>query len=1021
MQINELMQNIQMGANRGVDAPNFSGEGIQKTTDGMSIDTGKLREIKMDSPFYSKNSLKDEMEKASVSGAESQAEIVKNQMVLASQTMSGTDLKKIEEDGLSVKDMDPETYTTIADKIKLQLAKAGADISIMGGLKQGQIEAISGNANYAAVMENALKEADLPATEELVQDGVIGMQKIDELPTGELSQESKDYLVKNNLSATVENIYRATYAGNDTSVNDGDLTTRDTMDKGMENQLKKVLTDAGLEITEDFLNQAKDMLSKGMPVTTDTVTYMAKLENALIPDRGTDVLQAMVDAVQEGKTPQEAILIPGESLMDQARDVVSTIENMEVDASDVKNHRALEELRLTMTVQASFRMIKSGIQIDTKDLTQLVSDLRAQEESFAKVMLGVGTTEDADGQTVTDYEIDSFIQVNATVTNIQNMPAVLLGRIPDIKNATLEQVETVGYDVQAQFKAMNQVYEAVGTEVRRDLGDSIQKAFQNVDSLLEDLGLDTSDENQRAVRILAYNQSDITVSNIQSMRSGDSLVRSTLKSLTPAVVAQMIKNDENPLEISITKLNERANEIQSDLETSTQKDAITRNVAEERYSKFLWKLDQSSELTDSERTSFIGIFRLIHQVNASDGAAIGMLLNQGQDVTLKNLLTAVRSRKAENSEFTIDEKFGYQESVTRESLTITEQIEMAYTAEKQASYTVERELSPYKLKQFESTDTVMEMAPSQLASALTAMEEPEEIEKTYYEEKAAEIRQSVKAEQQIFEILDEFDIPETPANLEAMKELLRDRNSGFKTLQEATKKRKVDSRLEVSASDYTGLLFELDDIIENSLEEFGEACKTPAEMAEAQENLYDRAENVLRNALLEDGVASLDLKALQRMNSQMGLFAGMAKSETYNIPIMVADQAGNMTLKIVRGEKKTGLVDIVLDMNSIGRLKASFETDGENVDGTISTDSNETRAAISEQAGALASAMQQATGLGVSLQFSWTREIDTNSIYSDISKRKYESETEDEDKKVQTRTLYGIAKSFIEMFEEVLS
>jgi hypothetical protein len=587
---------------------------------------------------------------------------------------------------------------------------------------------------------------------------------------------------------------------------------------------------------------------------------------------------------------------------------------------------------------------------------------------------------------------------------------------------------------------MNQTYEAVGTEVRRDLGDSIQKAFRNVDTILEDLGEEITEENQRAVRILAYNETEITTENLETMKAGDQLVQATLKHLTPAVVAKMIQNGENPLDVGIKELNERAIEIQGDLETSDQKDQVTRNAAEERYSKFLWKLDQSSELSESERTSFIGVFRLIHQVNASDGAAIGMLINQGQDVTLKNLLTAVRSRKSEQQEFTIDDDFGYRESVTRESMTITEQIEASFTAEmsatftkeKQASLLAERELSPYKLQQLESTDEVMEMAPSQLADALTGMEEPVEIEQQYYREKAVEIRRAVQSESQVYQLLDQFDIPQTPANLSAMQELLYDRNSAYRTLNDAAKKRKVDRQIAEGTEEFLDLsgldfLSELDDIIQNSLEEFGEACKTPEAMAEAQENLADRAENVMRNALLQDGVASLDLKALQRMYAQTGIFSDMARTETYHIPIMVADQAGNMTLKIVRGEEQKGLVDIALDMNALGRIRAAFRCDGETVSGTISTDSNATRTALSEQAGAFASAMQQATGMGVSFQFGWTREVDINSIYQQENKmelplKQEEGKEEETDgAQVQTKVLYGVARSFIEMFQEVLA
>ena len=40
------------------------------------------------------------------------------------------------------------------------------------------------------------------------------------------------------------------------------------------------------------------------------------------------------------------------------------------------------------------------------------------------------------------------------------------------------------------------------TAPRTDLGDSIQKAFRNVDDILNDLDMELTDDNRRAVRFL---------------------------------------------------------------------------------------------------------------------------------------------------------------------------------------------------------------------------------------------------------------------------------------------------------------------------------------------------------------------------------------------------------------------------------------------------------------------------------------------------------------------------------------
>lgn len=54
----------------------------------------------------------------------------------------------------------------------------------------------------------------------------------------------------------------------------------------------------------------------------------------------------------------------------------------------------------------------------------------------------------------------------------------------------------------------------------------------------------------------------------------------------------------------------------------------------------------------------IGIYRLIDKVEKSDGAVIGQLVKEGRELTFSSLLSAVRTRRAEGKEFTIDDDFG---------------------------------------------------------------------------------------------------------------------------------------------------------------------------------------------------------------------------------------------------------------------------------------------------------------------------------------------------------------------------
>ena len=116
-----------------------------------------------------------------------------------------------------------------------------------------------------------------------------------------------------------------------------------------------------------------------------------------------------------------------------------------------------------------------------------------------------------------------------------------------------------------------------------------------MDYILADLDLELTSENQRAVRILAYNKTEITVDNINMIKAADAEVQRAFDNMTPAVVLQMIKKGIQPLDLSISQLNDIAAEIKSEIGEESA----------DKFSKFLWKLEKNNQITEEERSSYI--------------------------------------------------------------------------------------------------------------------------------------------------------------------------------------------------------------------------------------------------------------------------------------------------------------------------------------------------------------------------------------------------------------------------------
>ena len=321
--------------------------------------------------------------------------------------------------------------------------------------------------------------------------------------------------------------------------------------------------------------------------------------------------------------------------------------------------RQLEETRLAMTAQANYALLKKGIQIDTQPLAELVEALKETENQYYEQLLK------GQGVEASETNVNLFRETTERVNDLKTVPAYVLGA-QGVKDASVAKVHDTGRAMRDTFERANQSYETLMTAPRADLGDSIQKAFRNVDDILSDIGLEETEANQRAVRILGYNQIEITQESVAEMKAADEQVQRVFRNLTPATVTEMIRRGIDPLDMDFSTLNATAEQIKK--ETSAND--------ERGFGEFLWKLERTEGISQEERASYIGTYRLIHQVEQSDGAAVGALVNQGADITMRNLMMAVRSeRRSGKMDYSVDESFGKVEGSGYSGTSITDQME----------------------------------------------------------------------------------------------------------------------------------------------------------------------------------------------------------------------------------------------------------------------------------------------------------------------------------------------------------
>ncbi len=969
----------------------------------------------------------------------------KNQMAVLSNTLTPEDYKKAQEDGFSLHSVSGGTIVTVTDEIKAQLAKAGVDVSHMGGgLTKEQLEEIGGSLAAANQLEKCFKNADLPVSEENMTDGMEAFLQAKEL--GHLSDGAVKYMLDNHLSPSIENIYLAEFSGSAFYAPSEEEIDFDAL----RGQMEQVIAAAGKEVNEQTLADSEWMIKNGIAFTAENFSYMQKLSGLAFPVQGNEIAEAIAVSVAEGGRPKDAMLLQEYTLTAQAKHAVEvvmeatdediayltanhmelTIENLEQtayrrrqgmldmtaaksvmeagnqaagnpesdsygNASGVKPaddglafltaKRILEETRLAMTTEANRALMKQGISIDTKPLEELVEKLKEQENSYYAALLSES------GEAADVSMASLFEETTQKVSDLKQMPAYVLG----MKNYSLRTVNGLheaGSALKSAMEKAGESYETLMTGPRKDLGDSIQKAFANVDDILSDLDMEQNEENRRAVRILAYNSLEINRESILTMKAADERVQRTFANLTPAAVRELIREGSNPLDMDLDALNRKAEEIRRE-----QADADT-----ERFSEYLWKLEQNHGISKEERESFIGVYRLIHQIEKTDGAAIGALVSQGAKFTMRNLLTAVRSAKKSGMDYTVDDEFGGMDASETETKSITDQIETAYQAD--CVKDVMETLTPVVMQKLLENPDWENYTPEQLKQAILEYAEETSgqeraLDSKYAEAQLEELRQAASSDEEVYRFLERYELPNTVDNILAANRMVHRRNQVF-------------SQVFNSEKVFSGDEVDFAAIQEEILARFANALKTPKEMAAAQEVLAETAENVMKTMIADnEHITSMDIRELQLMNKQLSIAGKMAENEEYTIPVLVGGEVTNISLKIVRGEKKKGMVEIMFETAKAGKVAASIEAKEKGVSGLAAVDNPEMKRLLETHKTEIIKGFDEES---CDLQVAYVSKLNFDVFSHHSRKSDVTEETGEEVYQVQTKRLYQIAKSFIE-------
>lgn len=931
----------------------------------------------------------------------------RNYMAVMSNSMSDEDFAKMQKEGFHPGSTEIETVVSIIDHIKAALVKGGVEVAgYTDTLSEETLRDITGSEAFAIELKKQFAEHDVPVTEENVAAVMDAWKLMSQAP--EVSAGSEKYMVENGISPTPESLYTAGYSAAARESGQGRgyyaagevagyyAKKPEAVDFGqLLPQVQKIIEQSGYPMNEDNLSDAKWLVENGVPLTADTFSLLKDIRELRLPLTAEEFLQKAAGAIAQGTSPskmdlsrsetiyEQAVRIKDEvdRLQDQAADVIIarnlpvTLRNLFAAASelfglkgnaaegaqassDLRGRRLLEEIRLSMTVEANIRLLKRGYRIETAPLEDLVGKLKEAESAYTKALVG------EKDPAVADKKKSLFGETLEILRGIRTSPAAILGEVSS--DDTLREIHSLGKTRAADYEKAGAKYEELMTVPRQDMGDSIRKAFRNVDDILSDLELELTDENRRAVRILGYNSAEITKDNIGQIRRMDKLLTDTLKELKPGKVLQMIREGVNPLTMSVEELSDYL----SDQETPDQEMAS--------YSKFLYKLEKQKGITEEERSAYIGIYRLVRQVEKTDDAAVGAIWQSGMEFTLENLLSAVRSNRHKHMDYSVDESFGGVSAKDTGAESISDQIAKGFD--------VNRPITGDRLKE------MMEQAGSEDAG------------KEFERMEGQQARAAMKTEESVVRELMDYGQPVTADHLLMAANMLKSPKEIWNLVDGLKRKEKEGAGTEVK-EELAGLAEELGKSVVSSLEDREKALSGYREFCETVQNMTIEAS-------YGEHLKALDVKAMSTLYKQMTFLGNMAKEENYEIPAKIGDTLTSINLKIIHNSEKESKAAIALETQELGRVAAQFRITDQGLTGFCVCSKEEGTTLLKDAKDGLDDRLSEEGILTGEIYFASSQTLNLTEF---SLKQSYDRQKGAD---INTGTLYKAAKAFIGYVQE---
>ncbi len=860
---------------------------------------------------------------------------IQNDILFASGNTSSSAVTELLANNINITDVTLSIISKVTNEIDKKPFDKVSDEEVMAitekYLKENNISS-EGFEEKAEIIK-ALKDAGLN-----VNNNVSQIENALKKFENALSKENFEGLVElNNFS--IDDFLENTYSTNN-QVTD-EVSKNEDLYKQLANKL-------GLTYNQEVKDIFNTFLAEDIPITTENIEKLQTISEKLNSLTKEDLISKMVEQLSKGNKVLDATLLddlaptstPDYSLIEKNNETKNILENAttenianliannklltlgNIKASVINNetstltndiaektqstYKDLLTIMQKMTFESTYRLAKLGIDINTQTVTDALNQLnKIEESSYTLALTAENVQASAENISTMKTFFDKLSSLNILNTNFGKLDGEKI--IPSISEySNLFKNNTLAYDV-------------FSTQVSAKWNDKVTDYSSQISDILENLGFEDSKENQEAAEILIRAKVDITENSLLSVKDLNLKLDKIANTLHPKIVANMIKDGINPLNLNIDEIISVIDEYENQFGENLT-DKLARNII---------NLQKDSEVDQETIKAVKAFYQALNTVSKNNKASIARTVNSEHDFTVKNLLdTAKYFDKTKGNRSMVNEAIGDQtiESIIPEN-SISSTIENALAKSSYEKNLLEKLARNCEndavINAFENNDienTLIETLVKQLED-FNKQTANKEISQTDVNALVQKLNLALETSNLSVELLINNDIPPTIKNLSSIKELFE---SPHKIKEKLNSLLKDEESLQNTFSELT-----TEDLSSIS----GVGSVLDVQIGEIENYMPSTDDLLLQKT---DILSSFNLMNLFNKNE-------LSPHSQMVVKLPLSDEVTTLNMYVIDSDfetKQTKTIAFNIDTEYLGNISATLKIDGNFADISINGNKN---------------------------------------------------------------------------------